>query len=247
MSTVMEMQTLIKFIREILDRIFQHGGLIVPHRTLRVEAQTGLHTMEVLINDIPYPPPFIHLFHLSHPDIVKVTPEPEHTPPRIIVIGKPHAINMAMTGRFLLSVQSSVMEMMRLQLGTLMPDTQRSNALQILGLTRQLDIIMEQNHRLQSPILALTPPTTLDGPYAYRRLVTPIKCSSTGNPHTDSTVMWSTLPTEIPHTLQHVQEQPLIIPNDLVSPDEDSDSDGANVTSFKRKHPASPAPRSDDV
>jgi hypothetical protein len=121
MSTVMEMQNLTNYIREILDRMYPHGSLVVRHRTLRVEAHTGLHTMEVLINDIPYPPPFIHLFHLSHPDIVKVTPEPGHTPPRIIIIGKPHAINMAMTGRLLLSVQSSVMEMMRLQLGTLMP------------------------------------------------------------------------------------------------------------------------------
>jgi hypothetical protein len=149
----MEMQNLTNYIREILDRMYPHGGLVVPHRTLRVEAHTGLHTMEVLIADIPYPPPFIHLFHLSHSDIVKVTPEPGHTPPRIIIVGKPRAINMAMTGRLLLSVQSSVMEMMRLQLGTLMPDTQRSNAYQILGLTWQLDIIMEQNHRLQSLIL----------------------------------------------------------------------------------------------
>jgi hypothetical protein len=181
MSTVMEMQNLTNYIREILDRMYSHGALVVPHRTLRVEAHTGLHTMEVLINDIPYPPPFIHLFHLSHPDIVKVTPEPGHTPPRIIIVGKPHAINMATMGRLLLSVQSSVMEMMRLQLGTLMPDTQRSNP--ILGLTRQLDIIMEQNHRLQSLILALTPPTSPDGPYAYGRLVTRIKRSSTGVPH----------------------------------------------------------------
>jgi hypothetical protein len=59
--------------------------------------------------------------------------------------------------------------------------------------------------------------------------------------------MWSTLPTEIPHTSQNEQEQPLIIPNELVSPDEDSDSDSANVTSFKRKRPSTPAPRPDVV
>jgi hypothetical protein len=139
----MEMKNLIKLVIELMDKMYPTGGLVIPHRTLHVEQQLGLHTMEVLI---AYPPPFLHLFTLPHPDIIKVTPEPHHDPPRLIVIGKPYAINIAMTGRLLLSVQSSVMEMIRLQLGTTVPDSIRSNTFQILGLNRQLDIIIEQNH-----------------------------------------------------------------------------------------------------
>jgi hypothetical protein len=74
--------------------------------------------MEILVEDLPYPPPFIHLFTLTHPDIIRVQPEPNHIPPRIIVIGKPHAINMAVTARVLLAVQTAVMEMMRIQILT---------------------------------------------------------------------------------------------------------------------------------
>jgi hypothetical protein len=101
-----------------MEKMFPTGGLVVPHKTLTVDAQSGYHTMEILVADIPYPPPFIHLFTLSHLDIVKVQPEPTHIPPHIIVIGKPHAVNMAVTGHALLSVQASLMEMIRLQLGS---------------------------------------------------------------------------------------------------------------------------------
>jgi hypothetical protein len=59
--------------------------------------------------------------------------------------------------------------------------------------------------------------------------------------------MWSTLPTESPHALQNEHEQPLIIPNELVLSNEDSDIDSANVTSFKRKRPSTPGPRPDTV
>jgi hypothetical protein len=97
--------------------MYPNGGLVIPHRTLQVEPHSGLHTMEILLADIPYPPPFLHLFHLPHPEIIKVTSERHHVPPRIVVLGKPHALNMAMTGRHLLSVQSSIMEMIQLQLG----------------------------------------------------------------------------------------------------------------------------------
>jgi hypothetical protein len=241
----MEMQNFINYIREVLDKMFQHGGLIIPHRTLRVESHTGVHTMEVLIADIPYPPPAIRLFHLSHPDIVRVTPEPDHAPPRIIIVGKPHAVNMAMTGRLLLSVQSAVMEMIRLQMGTRFPDAERGTVFQILGLSRQLDIIVEQNHRLHSLMQTLSPPTSPDGPYAYRRLVTRIKRSST--PHTDSTVVWSTLPTTSAHTSHTTHDHPLILPNDIHSFDEDSDSDRTSVTSLGRRRPSTPVPRPDTV
>jgi hypothetical protein len=244
MSSIMEMQNFINYIREVLDKMFQHGGLIIPHRTLRVESHTGVHTMEVLIADIPYPPPVMHLFHLTHPDIIRVTPEPGHTPPRVIIVGKPHAINMAMTGRLLMTVQSSVTEMIRLQLGTRVPDAARSNAYQVLGLSRQLDIIIEQNHRMHSLIQTLSPPTSPDGPYAYRRLVTRIKRSSSNAPHSDSAVMWSTLPSTSSNILQDGQEQPLIIPNNLPSFDEDSDSD-RDSSSVKRRRPSTPVPRPD--
>jgi hypothetical protein len=38
--------------------------------------------MELLVSDIPYPPPFLHLFSLPHPDITRVIPELRHDPPQ---------------------------------------------------------------------------------------------------------------------------------------------------------------------
>jgi hypothetical protein len=55
----MEMKNLIKFIMELMEKMYPNGGLVIPHRTLYVEQQLGLHTMEVLIADIPHPPPFL--------------------------------------------------------------------------------------------------------------------------------------------------------------------------------------------
>jgi hypothetical protein len=117
------MQHFIQLVMEVMEKMQPHGGLIVPHKTLTVDAQSGCHTMEILVEDLPYPTPFVQLFTLTHPDIIRVQPEPNHIPPRIIVVGKPHAINMAMTARVLLAVQTAVMEMMRIQMGTALPKT----------------------------------------------------------------------------------------------------------------------------
>jgi hypothetical protein len=61
MSTSMEMKDLMKFVMDLMETMYPNGGLVIPHRTLHVEQQLGLHTMEVLITDIPYPPPILHL------------------------------------------------------------------------------------------------------------------------------------------------------------------------------------------
>jgi hypothetical protein len=202
--------------------------------------------MEILVSDILYTPPFIHVFALSHSEIVKVPPEPHHMPPRIIVVGKPHAINMATTGRALMSVQAALMEMIRLQLGSSLPDTARRNAYQALGMARQLDIIIEQNHRLHSLVQSILPPAPTEEPHAYKRLVTRIKRTSTGVNEATSSTQWSTSPVTISHPPQNTQEQPLIIPVDSASSAEDSDTtQGKNVTPIKRRRPATSVPQPD--
>jgi hypothetical protein len=236
MSTIMEMQNFIQFIAEIMERMRLNGGLIVPHRTLTVDVQSDYHTMEILVADIPYPPPFIHLFTLTHPDIVKVQPEPNHLPPRIIITGKPHAVNMAITGHALLAVQTSLMEMMRLQLGSSLPEAGGQNVYQVLGLSRQLDIIIEQNQRLHTLVRTLTPSTPPANPHTHRRLVTRIKRSSTGSNEAIPSTHWSTSPVIPSHPPPTTQQQPLIIPDDIASSTETSDTEGGIFYKNKTKN-----------
>jgi hypothetical protein len=228
----MEMRDLIKFVMDLMETMYPNGGLIIPHRTLHVEQQLGLHTMEVLIMDIPYPPPFLHLFTLPHPDIVKITPEPHHDPPRLVIIGKPYALNMAMTARLLLSIQSSVMEMIRLQLGTAIPDSVRSNTFHILGLSRQLDIVID--HRLHALVQSLTPSSPSTETPAHKRLVTRLKRASTNMDSANTPVQWSVTPplvTQVPHI---APGEPFIIPTNVFSSDEDTATESEEVTSMKR-------------
>jgi hypothetical protein len=230
---------------EIMEKMRPHGGLIVPHKTLTVDAQSGCHTMEILVEDLPYPPPFIHLFTLTHPDIIRVQPEPNHTPPRIIVIGKPHAINMAVTARVLLAVLTAVMEMI-IQMGTALPKTAGQNTYQVVGLSRQLDIIIEQNHLLHSLVRKLTPSTLPATENLSRgRLLTRIKRSSAGNNEASSSTHWSTSPVTPHYTAHTTPDQPLIIPDDVVSSTENSDTDGEDVTADKRRRLTAPVPHPD--
>jgi hypothetical protein len=152
-----------------------------------------------------------------------VQPEPNHVPPRIIVIGKPHAINMAS-----------------------LPKTAGQSAYQVLGLSRQLDIIIEQNHRLHSlvqTIIPPTPPTTNN--LTQGRLVTRIKRSSAGNNEAGSSTHWSTSPVIPQYPTHTTPEQPLIITDDVVSSTESSDNEGENVTTIKQRRPTTPVPRPD--
>jgi hypothetical protein len=229
---------------EIMEKMRPHGGFIVPHSTLTVDAQSGCHTMEILVEDLPYPPPFIHLFTLTHPDIIRVQPEPNHTPPRIIAVGKPHAINMAITARILLAVQTAVMEMMRIQMGTALPKTAGQNTYQVLGLSRQLDIVIEQNHQLYSLVRNLTPSTPSATETLSRgRLVTRIKRSSAGTNEASSSTHWSTSPITPHYTTQTTPDQPL---DDVVSSTDNSDTEGEDVTTTKRRRSTAPVPHPDN-
>jgi hypothetical protein len=109
----------------------------------------------------------------------------------------------------------------------------------------QLDIIIEQNHRLHALVQTLSPPTTPEEPPAYRRLVTHIKRSATEGTEATSSTHWSTSPIILSHPPLTTREQPLIIPDDLASSTENSDTEGENVTSIKRRRPTTPVPRPD--
>jgi hypothetical protein len=138
------------------------------------------------------------------------------------------------------------MEMIRMQMGSSLPKTAGQSAYQVLGLSRQLDIIIEQNHRLHSLVQSLTPTT----PPALKnlsqgRLVTRIKRSSAGNNEASSSTHWSTSPVIPQYSTHTTPDQPLIIPDDVVSSTESSDNEGEDVTMIKRRRPTTPVPRPD--
>jgi hypothetical protein len=148
---------------------------------------------------------------------------------------------MAMTGRLLLSIQSLVMEMIRLQLGTTVPDSARSNTFHILGLNRQLDIIIEQNHRLHALVQSLTSTATP----AHKRLVTRIKRSLAGVDSPNTSVKWSVSPTLVSQVPHINTGEALIILTNIFSSSDDNTTESEDVTPTKRRMLSTPSPRPD--
>jgi hypothetical protein len=101
--------------------------------------------MEVLVKDVPFPPTFPHLLVFTHPDINKVKLDNTHTPPRYLVYGKPYAVNRALTGRVLMQVYASILDLIRFYLaGKGQMSTIEKSEVVPIHMSRQLDVVIEQ-------------------------------------------------------------------------------------------------------
>jgi hypothetical protein len=80
-----EIWHIIDFVLDVFNQIKDHEEFRVPCRTVAVDGQSQLHTMEVLVKDIPFPPTFQQLLVFTHPDINRVKLESKHSPPRYCV------------------------------------------------------------------------------------------------------------------------------------------------------------------
>jgi hypothetical protein len=131
--------------------ITKNSGCLVE-----LDGQSQLHTMEVLVKDIPFPPTFQHLLVFTHPDINRVKLESKRSPPRYVVYGKPYAVNRALTGRVLMQVYASILDLIRYYLaGTGTVSAIEKSEVIPIHVTRQLDVIIEQVNRLQAQVTQL--------------------------------------------------------------------------------------------
>jgi hypothetical protein len=152
-----EIRHIIDFVLDVFNQIRLHEEFRVPCRTLTVDQQTQLHTMEVLVKDVPFPPTFPHLLVFSHPDISKVKLDNTHTPPRYLVYGKPYAVNKALTGRVLTQVYASILDLIRFYLaGKGQLSTIEKSEIVPIHMSRQLDVVIEQINRLQMQVAQLS-------------------------------------------------------------------------------------------
>jgi hypothetical protein len=133
------------------------------------------------------------------------------------------------------------MEMIRLQLGTAIPDSVRSNTFHILGLSRQLDIIIEQNHSLHALVQSLTPSSPSTETPEHKRLVTRIKRASTGIDSACTSVQWSVAPTLVTQVPHITTGEPLIIPTNVLSSDAENTTESEEVTPIKRRMLSTPS------
>jgi hypothetical protein len=152
-----EIRHIIDFVLDVFNQIKEHEEFRVPCRTVAVDGQSQLHTMEVLVKDVPFPLTFQHLLVFTHPDINRVKLDSKHSPPRYLVYGKPYAVNRALTGRVLMQVYASILDLIRFYLaGTGPVSTIEKSEVIPIHVSRQLDIIIEQVNRLQAQVAQLS-------------------------------------------------------------------------------------------
>jgi hypothetical protein len=105
-----EIRHIIDFVLDVFTKIKDHEEFRVPCRTLAVDGQSQLHTTEVLVKEVPFPPTFQHLLVFTHPDINRVSIHHPGTWHHYYVV------NRALTGRVLMQVYASILDLIRFYL-----------------------------------------------------------------------------------------------------------------------------------